>query len=307
VTSRRRRDLLPYLLVGPVVVCELVVHVVPTVIGLFLSLHHVNQFNLRDWAGSDYTGTQNYRTALDPGSTIGSALASSFGVTVLFTLVVVGLSLLIGLFAAVVLSVPFKGRGFFTAFFLIPFALPAYVTGIGWRFLFAHDNGAVNHLLVDNLHLTGTRPFWLVGGEHAFWATVIVSVWRLWPFVCLMLLAALTTVPGELYEAAAINGAGVWGQIRHVSLPGIRRMSGLVVLVMTLWTFNEFAVPFVLFGGSPPHSATLLSTLVYREAFGTFDVGVAAATNVVMAALLFVLGLIWFRRRLVTADGDGLR
>jgi multiple sugar transport system permease protein len=303
VTSRPRRDLLPYLLVAPVVICELVVHVVPTVIGLFLSLHHVNQFNLRDWTGSSYAGTDNYRTALDPGTAVGSALWSSFWVTALFTLVVVALCWLIGMFAAVLLSLPFRGRGFFRAFFLIPFALPAYVSGVGWRFLFARDDGAVNHLLVDNLHVVHDRPFWLVG-DNAFWATVIVSVWRLWPFACLMLLAALTTVPRERYEAAAMNGARGWAQFWHVTLPGIRRINVLVLLVMALWTFNEFAVPWVLFGGTPPHSATLLSTLVYREAFGTFDVGVAAATNIVSAVLLLAAGLVWLRRRAATEEAS---
>ncbi|MCZ4500385.1 MAG: ycjO4 [Marmoricola sp.] len=301
VSSRPRRELLPYLLVGPVVICELVVHVLPTLVGLFLSLHHVNQFNLRDWTRSEYVGTENYRTALDPGTAVGASLWSSVGVTVAFTVVVVWLCWVIGMFAAVILSLPFRGRNFFRAFFLIPFALPAYVSGVGWRFLFTRDDGAVNHLLVDNLHVVQDRPFWLVGG-NAFWATVIVSVWRLWPFVCLMLLAALTTVPRERYEAAAMNGARPWAQFWHVTLPGIRRINAVVILVITLWSFNEFAVPYVLFGGAPPESATLLSTLVYREAFGVFNVGVAAATNISSAVLLVGLGLLWMRRQVVSEE-----
>lgn len=301
MTSRPRRELLPYLLVGPVVVAELVVHVIPTLVGLFLSFRHVNQFNLKDWTDSEYAGTENYRTALDPGTAVGSAVWSSFGTTVAFTLLVVALCWVVGMFAAVLLSLPFRGRNFFRAFFLIPFALPAYVSAVGWRFLFARDDGAVNHLLVDNLHAVEDRPFWLVG-DNAFWATVLVAVWRLWPFVCLMLLAAMTTVPRERYEAAAVNGATAWGQFRHVTLPGVRRVNAVILLVMTLWTFNEFAVPWVLFAGVPPESATLLSTLVYREAFGVFNVGVASAMNVASAVLLCVLGLVWLRRRVVAEE-----
>ena len=299
----RHRDLLPYLLVLPLLVCELVVHVVPTLLGVLLSLRHVDQFNLGSWTRAPYTGTANYRTALDPGSAIGSALLSSLGITIAFTLIVVVLSWALGMFGAVLLSLPFRGRGFVRAFLLIPFALPAYVTSVGWRFLLAHDNGAVNHLLVDNLHLLGTRPFWLIG-DHAFWATVMVSVWRLWPFACLMLSASLAAVPRELYEVAALNGANAWGQFRLVTLPTIRRANVLVLLVMTLWTFNEFAVPWVLFGGTPPQSATLLSTLVYREAFGTFDIGVAAATNVMVTVLLLLVGLAWVRRTIAIREID---
>ncbi|HET6154549.1 MAG TPA: sugar ABC transporter permease [Marmoricola sp.] len=294
--SRPRRELLPYLLLAPAIACELVVHVVPTLVGLFLSFHRVDEFNLRDWATSPGAGTGNYKTALDPGTSVGSALWSSFGTTLAFTALVVGLCWAIGMFAAVLLSQPFRGRALFRTLFLVPFALPAYVTAIGWRFMFDRDDGAVNHLLVDNLHVAHSHPFWLVGG-HAFWATVVVSVWRLWPFAFLMLLAALTTVPQERYEAAALNGARPWAQFWHVTLPGIRRVNTLVLGVLVLWAFNEFTVPFVLLGSTPPQSATLVSTLVYREAFGTFQVGVAAATNVALAVLLFVVGLLWLARR----------
>ena len=291
---------LPYVLLAPVAVCELLVHVLPMLLGLALSLHKIDQYTLRNWTGAPANGLDNYRRALGPGAPIGADLWTAVGVTLAFTVLVVGLSCAIGLFAAIMLSVPFRGREIVRVLFIVPFALPAFVTSLGWRFLFERDDGAVNHLLVDNLHLTAHRPFWLVGG-HAFWAEVLVTVWRLWPFAFLMLTAALTTVPREQYEAAAINGARSWAQFRFVTLPTIRPLGLLVVAVLTLWTFNEFTVPWVLFGAAPPASASLVSTLVYREAFGTLDVGVAAATNVASAVILVLIGYLLVRARRRTA------
>jgi len=291
---------LPYVLLAPVAVCELLVHVLPMLLGLVLSLHKIDQYTLRNWTGAPANGLDNYRRALGPGAPIGADLWTAVGVTLAFTVLVVGLSCAIGLFAAVMLSVPFRGREIVRVLFIVPFALPAFVTSLGWRFLFERDDGAVNHLLVDNLHLTAHRPFWLVGG-HAFWAEVLVTVWRLWPFAFLMLTAALTTVPREQYEAAAINGARSWAQFRFVTLPTIRPLGLLVVAVLALWTFNEFTVPWVLFGAAPPASASLVSTLVYREAFGTLDVGVAAATNVASAVILVLIGYLLVRARRRTA------
>src|SRR6185437_10027119 len=119
------------------------------------------------WTHAPFAGLANYRTALSPNA-IGDDFYAALGRTALFTVVVVVFSWLLGFSAAVALSRPFRGRQFFRIFFLIPFAMPAYATGIGWRFMLDRDNGALNRLLVDDLHVVGHRPFWLIGG-NAFW------------------------------------------------------------------------------------------------------------------------------------------
>lgn len=284
---------LPYLLVGPAVVVELLVHVVPSVLGLVISFLRLNQFTIAHWTDAPFAGWTNYRAGLSTNA-IGDDFYSALGRTALFSVLVVAGSWLMGFSAAVLLSRPFRGRQFFRIFFLLPFAIPAYTTGIGWRFMLDRDQGALNHLLVDDLHIVGHRPFWLIG-DNAFWITVVVAVWRMWPFAYLMLAAALESVPVENVEAVEIDGASTWQQLRHVTLPAIRRMNLVIVVLMGLWSFNEFTLPYVLFNGTPPPSADLLSTTVFSDAFSSFNVGLAAALDVVIIGIVGVLLVVLLR------------
>ena len=284
---------LPYLLIGPAVLVELVVHVAPTVLAFVISLLRLNQFTIAHWTSAPWAGLSNYTAGLSPNE-LGDDFYGSLERTAWFTLLVVGFSWLLGFAAAVALSRPFRGRRFFRILFLVPYALPAYATGIGWRFMLGRDNGALNRLLVDDLHVVGHRPFWLIGG-NAFWATVVVSVWRMWPFAYLMLAAALDSVPADQLEAAEIEGASTWQQLRHVALPWMRKINMLVLVLMALWSFNEFTLPYVLFAGSPPPSANLVSIEIFRDGFSTFNVGLGSALDVVVVAIIGVMVASWLR------------
>lgn len=274
---------------------ELLVHVGPMLLGIVLSVLRLDQSTVGHWTRAPYAGLGNYRAGLDPHGAVGADFFHALLRTAGFTAIVVAASWCLGMFAATILNSAFRGRSFFQTFFLVPFALPAYVTGIGWRFILGRDDGALNRLLVDDLRLVHSRPFWLSGG-NAFWSTVLVAVWRLWPFAYLMLLAGVQSIPAERRDAAVLDGATAWQEFRSVTLPSVRRLNALVLLVMALWSFNEFTVPFVLFGGQPPPSATLLSNLVYRDAFATFDVGIASALNVTLAVALIIVVVPFVRR-----------
>ncbi|MDT0528076.1 sugar ABC transporter permease [Micromonospora sp. DSM 115977] len=282
----RRRSLLPYLLLAPAVVLELAVHVVPMLVGAWMSLRELTQFHIRDWSTAPFVGWENYRVVLDVDSAVGAQLLHSFGVTVGYTVASVGLSWVLGTTAAVLLQRPFRGRAVLRALFLTPYALPVYTAVITWSFLFQRDTGLVNHVLVDQLHLLDDRPFWLIG-ENSFVALLTVSVWRSWPFAFLCVMAGLQNIPGELYEAAAMDGAGFWRRLRSVTLPMLRPVNLVLVLVLFLWTFNDFNTPYVLFGGSAPEQANLLSLHIYRSSFKTWDFGAGSAMSV--ALLLFLL------------------
>jgi multiple sugar transport system permease protein len=155
-----------------------------------------------------------------------------------------------------------------------------------WAFMFQRDTGLVNHVLVDQLHLMDGKPFWLIGG-NSFWTLLTVAVWRNWPFAFLVLMAGLQAIPRELYEAAAIDGAGLWRQIRRITLPSLRPLNQVLVLVLFLWTFNDFTTPFVLFGKAAPENADLISIHIYQSSFVTWDFGAGSAMSVLL--LLFLL------------------
>ncbi|MDG4798141.1 sugar ABC transporter permease [Micromonospora sp. WMMD1082] len=283
---RPRRSLLPYLLLAPAIALELGIHVIPMLVGAWMSLLELTQFHIRDWSGAPFVGLDNYRIVLDVNSAAGAELLRSFRITVIYTVLSVGLSWVLGITAAVLLQRPFRGRAVLRALFLTPYALPVYTAVITWTFLFQRDTGLVNHVLVDQLNLLDDRPFWLIG-DNSFAALLIVSIWRTWPFAFLCLMAGLQNIPGEMYEAAAMDGAGFWRRLRSVTLPMLRPVNLVLLLVLFLWTFNDFNTPYVLFGGSAPAEANLISLHIYRSSFQTWDFGTGSAMSV--SLLLFLL------------------
>ncbi|MDT0439557.1 MULTISPECIES: carbohydrate ABC transporter permease [Streptomyces] len=286
--GRIRRIGLPYLLLLPALFLELLVHLVPMVIGIVMSFKELTQFYIRDWGAAPWSGLRNYRMSVDFDAPVGEALLHSFLVTIAFTVLSVGLCWLIGTTAAVYMQETFRGRGLLRALFLVPYALPVYAAVITWVFMFQHDNGLVNHVLHDQLHLTDKPSFWLIG-DNSFYALLTVSVWKGWPFAFLIVMAGLQNIPGELYEAAALDGAGRWQQIRRITLPSLRPVNQVLVLVLFLWTFNDFNTPYVLFGKTAPAAADLISVHIYQASFVTWNFGTGSAMSVLLLLFLLVV------------------
>lgn len=286
--GRLRRISLPYLLLLPALVLELLVHLIPMVIGIVVSFKELTQFYLRDWGSAPWAGLDNYSLTVDFDAPVGQALLSSFLTTCLFTFFSVGLCWLIGTAAAIFMQETFKGRGILRTIFLVPYALPVYAAVITWAFMFQRDNGLVNHVIHDQLGLTDSPPFWLIG-DNAFVTLLVVSVWKGWPFAFLIMMAGLQNIPREIYEAAALDGAGVWQQIRRITLPSLRPVNQVLILVLFLWTFNDFNTPFVLFGKSAPASADLISIHIYQSSFQTWNFGTGSAMSVLLLLFLLVV------------------
>ncbi|GAA2113835.1 sugar ABC transporter permease [Kitasatospora saccharophila] len=280
------RSALPYLLLLPALLAELLIHLVPMVTGIVMAFKQLTQFFIRDWGSAPWSGFDNFKVALDFNAPVGKALLHSFWVTCMFTVLSVGLSWLIGVTASIFTQDAFRGRGLLRAAFMLPYALPVFAAVITWSFMFQRDTGLINHVLHDQLHLTSDKPFWLIG-DNSFWALLTVSVWKSWPFAFLTLTAGLQNIPRELYEAASLDGAGVWQQIRRITLPSLRPVNLVLVLVLFLWTFNDFNTPFVLFGKSAPQAADLISIHIYQSSFITWNFGQGSAMSVLL--LLFLL------------------
>ena len=279
---------LPYLLLLPALLLELLVHLVPMIIGIVVSFRQLTQFSIRDWATAPSAGFDNYAVSVDFDAPVGEALMQSFLTTCLFTLLSVGLCWFLGTAAAVFMQETFRGRGLLRTLFLVPYALPVYAAVITWAFMFQRDNGIVNHVIHDQLGLTDSPPFWLIG-DNAFVTLLVVAVWKGWPFAFLIVMAGLQNIPKDIYEAAALDGAGVWQQIRRITLPSLRPVNQVLVLVLFLWTFNDFNTPFVLFGKAAPASADLISIHIYQSSFQTWNFGTGSAMSVLL--LLFLLAV----------------
>jgi multiple sugar transport system permease protein len=289
-TTRRRGNPLPYLLVAPAALLLLAVVIVPVLGGIAMSALRLDQFTIRRVLTAPFAGLANFATVLTPGPAA-EALLQSVLVTGLYTVLVVGGAGGLGMTAATLLNRSGRFNAMLRTFFLVPFALPVYVTVIGWTFVLQRDSGSLNALLVDTLQVTEDRPFWLLG-DNAFWSLVVISIWRVWPFAFLMLLAGLQGIPIQLYEAASLDGASAALKFRHITLPLLRPVNAVLLLVLFLWTFNEFNIPYTLFGQVAPESANLLSLHIYVNSFVNWQFGLGAAMSVLLAAgLLVAVGL----------------
>ncbi len=261
-------------------------------VGVWMSFRGLTQFYIRNWSSAPSKGLGNYKVAVDLNSPVGQDLLHSLWVTAVYSTLTVGFSWLLGTTAAVLLQRPFRGRSLLRTLFLTPYALPAYAAVITWSFLLQRDTGLLNHLLVDDLGVAHDRPFWLIG-SNSFISLLVVSIWRTWPFALLVITAGLQTVPPELYEAAAIDGASFWRQVRAVTLPMLRPVNKVLILVLFLWSFNDFSTPYVLFGRAAPHPADLISIHIYQSSFITWNFGLGSAMSVLLLLFLLVVTAIY--------------
>ncbi|TDD49292.1 sugar ABC transporter permease [Kribbella antibiotica] len=281
------RRWLPYALVAPAVLMELVIHILPMLVGIWMSFVKLTKFFIANWSAAPSAGINNYKVALDFDNAVGEGLLKSFGVTVVFSLVTVALSWVLGMAAAVALQPAFKGRAIVRTLFLVPYALPAYAGILTWNFMLQRDTGAVNHVLTQ-LHLGDGKPFWLIG-SNALISLITVATWKLWTFAFLTLMAGLTSIPRDLYEAASVDGAGNLRQWRNITLPSLRPVNLVLVLVLFLWTFSDFNTPYVLFGTAQPPAGDLIAFHIYNASFLTWNFGSGAAMSVLLLIFLMIV------------------
>ena len=291
---RPKRNILPYLLVLPAAIAELLIHIIPMSLGVWISFVQLNQISIRNWLAAPFVGFANYVNGLNPAGAIGAEFFETLLRTIIYTVLVIGISWSLGTAAAYFLTSRFRGQAVVRVFFLVPYAVPAFVGIIAWAFMFNQQDGLINTVLVDQLHLLQEGPFWLVG-PLSFFVLVIVSIWGIWPFAFLLQLAALQTVPHDVHEAASIDGAGRWRTFWGVTLPMIRASNVVLLLLMFLATFNQFNVPFVLFGVSSPKEAQLISPLIYQFSFGTWNFGLGSAVSTLLLVFLVIVTAIYVR------------
>ncbi|MEU6607602.1 sugar ABC transporter permease [Streptomyces shenzhenensis] len=280
-----------YAMIAPVAVVLGVLVLYPLVYGLYLTLTDADSLNTARTIGVnhiaatyEFIGLDNYKDVLF-GPTAYDRFWSHFLWTIVWTALCVALHYCIGLGLALLLNQRLRGRTAYRLILVLPWAVPTFVTVFGWRFMLA-DGGVINSVL-DTLHLP--TPLWL---EDTFWqrfAAVMVNTWCGVPFMMVSLLGGLQSIDTALYEAAEMDGANAWQRFRYVTLPGLRSVSSTVVLLGIIWTFNQFAVIFLLFGTTAP-DAQILVTWAYYLGFGQQprDFAQSATYGILLLAILIV-------------------
>ncbi|MFF0298610.1 carbohydrate ABC transporter permease [Kitasatospora sp. NPDC004615] len=280
-----------YAMVAPVVIVLGVLVGYPLVRGFYLTLTNATSLNVGRQIGVnhipdsfDFVGLDNYADVLW-GPTSYDRFWSHFVWTVIWTAVCVFLHYSIGLGLAMLLNRKMRGRSVYRLILILPWAVPTFVTVFSWRLMLA-DGGAVNGLL-SMLHLP--EPGWLSDPLAQKFAAILVNTWVGVPFMMISLLGGLQSIPAELYEAAEMDGASAWQRFRYVTLPGLRTVSSTVVLLGVIWTFNQFAIIYLLFGSGAP-DAQILVTWAFRLGFGQqpSDYAQSATYGILLLSILIV-------------------
>lgn len=215
--------------------------------------------------------------------------------TVRWTVSSVGGKIVIGMLVALMLTETFPGRRFFRLMLLPPWIIPIAVGTFAWSWIFNGQYGLINGLLLRIGIID--QPFEILAQKNtAFFAAVANDIWVGVPFVTIMLMAGLETVPKELYEAASVDGAGPFRKFFSITLPSIQPVVATVALLSTVWTFNSFDIIWIMTGGGPRDATTTLVIETYQTAFGTsFRFGLASAYAVVTFAFLWLVSLVYGR------------
>lgn len=290
-------------MIAPVVIVIGVIIGYPLGRGIYLSLTNADEANVERTIGVnkipatyDFVGLDNFTAILQDG-----VFWDRLGWTVTWTVACVGITFSLGLGLALMLNRQVKGRTLYRSLLILPWAVPPFVSVFAWRLLYNEKNGILNKIL-DGGGIDAVP--WLNDPTMAKFSVIAVNIWLGVPFMIIALLGGLQSIPGELYEAAEMDGASAWQRFRHITLPGLRSVSSTVVLLSTIWTFNMFPVIFLLTRGGPGDSTEILVTYAYRLSFvnSPRDFAGASAWGVLILIILMLFAVVY--RRSLRKQGE---
>ncbi|MGE5577061.1 MAG: carbohydrate ABC transporter permease [Syntrophothermus sp.] len=215
--------------------------------------------------------------------------------TVLFAAACVVVTMLVGFAVAMLLNVKFPGRSLLGVAVLLPWVIPRVAASIVWKWIFNDQYGILNYFLV----LLGFDQFkefsWFSTQMRAFTSVLIVVVWQSFPFVAFSLLAGFQSISSEIYEAAEVDGASWWQKLTRITLPMLKHLLLILVILETVWDFKIFDQIYVMTEGGPAQSTYVLGIYAWIEAFGNMRMGRASAIAMIMFAILALVTWIYIK------------
>ncbi len=290
---RRRTDRwLAWAFLAPIVIYLLAFYAYPLYRNLDLSLRN---YTVRSFVqgNAPFSGLDNYRTVFADATFVPALLH-----TLVFTFVSIAFQFAVGLALAVFFAQNFRLSATLRALFLVPWLLPLIVSASTWSWMLNSDSGIVNHAL----SLVGIDPVnWLTSPDWALTSVIIANVWIGIPFNLVVLYSGLQAIPHEIYEAAALDGAGGWQRFWRVTFPLLRPVSAITLLLGLVYTLKVFDIIWIMTKGGPTDASTTFATWSYRLSFGNllpeFGPGAAVGNLLIVMALFFGLLYIRFQRR----------
>ncbi len=238
-------------------------------------------------SGELFTGLRNFGKVFQSGG-FSEVVLNTFGWTV------INLSLMIvcALLVAYALNKKTRGNTVFQVLLLIPWVVPFLVSGLLWSFLFNSRWGAVNDILI-RLHILRENFHFLETPSTARWCVIMAYLWKTYPYVTVLILAGMKSIPIALYEAAEVDGAKGFAQFWYITLPCLKKVLSTIILIVGMWTFNHFGTIYAMTGGGPIYSTETISMRIYKFAFSDFDFGLSAATSILTAVFMEIFCVVY--------------
>jgi arabinogalactan oligomer/maltooligosaccharide transport system permease protein len=293
--TRPQHKLFIAFLVIPSFLILLAVVFYPFIYNVVISFSNMNLRHIKDWS---LIGPQQYiKVFTEPTQ------PDFYGVfikTIIWTTVNVFFHVVIGVFLALLINQKeIKGKPIFRTLLILPWAVPQYIVALTWRGMFNAEYGSINLILTKYLNLPAVD--WLKSPTEAFLACILTNVWLGFPFMMVIALGALQSIPHELYEAADIDGASWYHKLTRITLPLIRPVMIPAITLGIVWTFNNLNIVWLVSNGGEPSDQThILVSFVYKAAFNLYRYGYAAALSMVIFAILLILSLTLMRRTKAT-------
>ena len=286
VSIETRNARLGVLLIAPTVLILGAVIVYPLLYAIYLSLFSIYTPTLK----GNWVGLANYATLIGSRTFWGA-----LGVTIVWTVGTLTVQILFGVAMALLLNQNILFRSLARGLVLFPYFVSTVVAVLIWRWLFNDLYGILSYLLIS-MGVVSMPIDWLGKMPNAMETLIFVGAWKFFPFVVIAVLARLQTIPEQLYEAATIDGAGPFGRFFDVTLPQLKDILTIVILLRTIWDFKEFDLIYLLTGGGPVNNTRTLPLIVYQQAFGLNQMGMAAAYAVAMMVAMLGFMLVYLHQ-----------
>ena len=266
----------------------------PFVYNLVLSFGNMNLNRIRDW---EFIGLRQYvKIFTEPSHPDFYAV---FVKTIIWTVVNVFFHVVLGVFLALILNQNLRGKAMFRTILILPWAIPQYIVALTWRGMFNYEYGTINLIITKYLNLPAVE--WLRSPTEAFLACILTNIWLGFPFMMVVALGALQSIPHELYEAADMDGARWFHKLKTITLPLIRPVMVPAITLGMIWTFNNLNIIWLVSNAGEPSDQThILVSFVYKAAFNFYNFSYASALSMVIFFILLVFSIVFMKRSRAT-------
>lgn len=289
---KKKFNTFAYLMTIPTLFVLIIIVIFPVIKAFLMSFSHDVLSDPASYKA--FVGLENYIKMVKS-----SSFWHSIWISIYYTVGTVSLSFLVGMLFALVLNKDFRGRSILRSFAILPWAVPYVSVVLIWIWLYEPQPTGVFNWILLNLGIIDNPVNWLSNTSTVMPAVILVNSWKEFPFAMVMILAGLQTISKSLYEAASVDGASAWQKFWNITLPSLKSVNVVVILLLTIWTFKQFTVIYLMTGGGPGEASNALIIETYNQAFKGLNMSYASTLGIasLIISLLFCLVFIKANQR----------